>query len=66
MSGSISVNGSSAIRRTLSLGMIVDDSNANITNLENEISINKKFRLEVGLKNPLTDYISIYGDIIWF
>lgn len=65
VSGNISVNGSSAIRRTVSLGMIVKD-NADITNLENEISINKKFRLEIGLKNPLKNYIDTYGEIVWF
>jgi len=45
--------------------MIVSD-NADITNLDNDISINKKFRLEIGLKNPLKDYIDTYGDIVWF
>lgn len=65
-SGSISVNGSSAIRRTVSLTMVVDENNSNITNVDNDISINKKFQLEIGLKNPFSDEIEKYGDIIWF
>lgn len=64
--GNISVNGSSAIRRTLTLTMLVDDTNAKIENIENEISINKKIKVQIGLKNPFPKYMDQYGDIIWF
>ena len=63
--GSLSVNGRSAVRRTLSLTMMADEMTANIEDVENEISINKKVRVEVGFKNPLKSYAS-YGDTVWF
>lgn len=64
-SGSLSVNGSSSIRRTINLTMLADEDNSDIENIENEISINKKVKIFVGYNNPLKSY-SYYGDIIWF
>lgn len=63
--GSLSVNGSSAIRRTISLTMLADEHNSNIEDIDNEISINKKVKVLVGYTNPLKSYAH-YGDIIWF
>lgn len=62
--GSVSVNGSSAIRRSGSLSMIADESNYRITELSNIIYMNKKVSVEVGFNNNLNQY-SEY-DIIWF
>lgn len=64
--GSISVNSSSAIRRTISLTMAIDGSTSDITNIDNEISINKKVRIEIGLAIPFKDWAKVYGDIAWF
>lgn len=64
--GSISVNSSSAIRRTISLTMAIDGSTSDITNIDNEISINKKVRIEIGLAIPFKDWAKIYGNIAWF
>lgn len=64
-SGTLTVNGSSAIRRTISLTMLANDSLAGVDNLDNEISINKKVRIYVGYNNPLKKYQE-YGNIIWF
>lgn len=63
--GTLSVNGSSAIRRTISLSMLANPENSDIENIDNEISINKKVKIEIGLKNPMKSY-SYYGDIVWF
>lgn len=63
--GSLSVNGSSSIRRTINLTMLAKQENSNLENIENEISINKKIKVLVGYKNPLQSY-SYYGEIIWF
>lgn len=63
--GSLSVNGSSAVRRTISLTMLADEHNSNIEDIDNEISINKKVKVLVGYTNPLKSYAH-YGDIIWF
>lgn len=64
-SGSITVNGSSRIRRTISLSMIAEEETNNLEDIDNLISINKKISIEVGYKNPFKEYKQ-YGDIIWF
>ena len=63
--GNINVNGASAIRRTVSLTMNATEDTNKLTNLDNIISINKKFRLKVGYKNNFSQY-KHYGDIVWF
>ena len=63
--GNLSVNGSSSVRRTISLTMLADEHNSNIEDIDNEISINKKVKVLVGYTNPLKSYAH-YGDIIWF
>lgn len=63
--GNITVNGSSAVRRTISLTVAVSGDENNIANIENVISANKKIKIEIGLKNPLMNY-QHYGDMIWF
>lgn len=64
-SGSLSVNGSSAIRRTINLTMLASIDNSNLEDIDNEISINKKIKVLIGYDNPLKSYKN-YGDIIWF
>ena len=63
-SGSMSVNGSSAVRRTINLTMLASLENSNIMNIDNEIAINKKVKIFIGLKNTLNKYTN--HDIIWF
>lgn len=63
--GNLSVNGSSSVRRTINLTMLADETNSDLENIDNEISINKKVRVYVGSKNPLKSYAQ-YGDIVWF
>ena len=64
-SGNLSVNGSSSVRRTINLTMLADETNSDLENIDNEISINKKVKVYVGYKNPLKSYAQ-YGDIVWF
>lgn len=64
-SGSLNVNGSSRVRRTINLTILASINNSNIDNIDNEISINKKVKIYIGFKNPLRDY-QFYGDIVWF
>lgn len=64
-SGSLSVNGSASIRRTINLSMLANINNSNIENIDNEISLNKKIKIYIGYKNPFIKYAH-YGDIIWF
>lgn len=64
-SGNLSVNGSSAVRRTINLTMLASAENSNLEDIDNEISINKKVKVFIGYDNPLRSYKD-YGDIIWF
>lgn len=64
-SGTLNVNGSSAIRRTINLSMLASFENSNIEDIDNEISINKKVKIEIGYINPFKSY-SQYGGVIWF
>ena len=58
-SGSINIDGNSAVRRTCNLSLIAKD--VNITDFYWGVS--NKFTLEIGVKNVIN---SIYPDIIWF
>ena len=58
-SGSINVDGQSAVRRTCQLSMVAQDININ----DFYWGLKNKFRLEVGLTNKID---SNYPDIIWF
>ena len=57
--GSINLDGDSAVRRTCSLTMVVDD--VDVSNYY--WGLNTKFKLEIGIKNNVDDG---YPDIIWF
>jgi hypothetical protein len=53
------------MRRTCNLSMYIHEKEyAGITNVSNIISINKKIRLEIGLKNTTNKYTDY--DILWF
>lgn len=64
-SGTLNINGSSTIRRTINLTMNATLENNDLENLKNDISINKKIQVYVGYKNPLRSYKK-YGEILWF
>ena len=63
-SGTLNINGNSSLRRTCNLTMLISEEEANITRVKNLLSINKKIKLEIGLKNLTTQYTDY--DIIWF
>lgn len=63
--GTLNLNGASATRRTISFSMVAHENTNNLENLDNLISLNKKFKLKIGIENPLVEY-QHYGDIIWF
>lgn len=58
-SGSVNVDGSSAVRRTCNLSIVADEVNIN----DFYWGLNNKFQLESGLKNNINPN---YPDIIWF
>lgn len=63
--GTLNVNATSSVRRTITLTMVCNPELSKIENIDNEISINKKIRVEIGYDNPLKSYQK-YGDKIWF
>lgn len=63
--GNISGNGDSALRRTINLtASFKKDNIAQITNINNIFSLNKKVYLEIGFKNTTNQYTNY--PIIWF
>ena len=56
-SGSISLDGKSAMRRSCNLSAVIPEANlANVTNVNNLFSINKKVFIEVGYENTTGEY----------
>ena len=64
--GNISLNSTSALRRSGSLNMVADPTIWNVTSVDNLISINKKIRLEIGIKNFSIPTSLSTDDIFWF
>lgn len=62
--GTINLNGSSAMRRTANVTFVIESGEFTLQNVSNLLSINKKIKLEVGIKNTTKKY-SEYP-IIWF
>ena len=60
-SGSINIDGNSAIRRTCNLSLVALDSDVTVT--KKYWAYNTEFKLEIGLNNYID---STYEDIIWF
>jgi hypothetical protein len=65
-SGSLNLNGSSAIRRTGNISIVIDEDTVGLTtsNLRSLLSLNKKINLQVGFKNFTNKYTKY--PIIWF
>lgn len=62
--GNISLDGSSGMRRTCNLNMIVNQENMSLTDTQNLLSINKKIEVLIGFINNTNEY-SDYP-MIWF
>lgn len=62
--GSISVNGSSAVRRSGSFTMVADEKSYKITSLRSLIAIDKRVNIEIGFENRTKYYIDF--PILWF
>ena len=65
ITGTLSIDGASSMRRTCSFSMLADEETYDITNIDNILSLNKKFKLYIGYTNSLSEY-SHYGEKIWF
>ena len=64
--GNINRDGKSSVRRTSNLSMFIDENSeyAQLTNLNNIFSLNRKVRMEIGLKNTTDKYLEY--PIIWY
>lgn len=62
--GNISLDGSSGMRRTCNLNMIVNQNNMSLTNTQNLLSINKKIEVLIGFINNTEKYLDY--PMIWF
>lgn len=64
ISGSLNLDGSSAVRRSCNLSMIADNYNENLINVNNLLSINKKVTVEIGFTNSTLKYQEY--EVLWF
>ena len=51
------MDGSSAMRRTASLSLFAEEEKNNLANIDHLFSVNKKCKLELGIKNIVPEYI---------
>lgn len=65
ISGNLNISADSAMRRTGTISIIAEEKDNNLTNMDNLFAINKKCKLELGIKNTISSYEK-YGNIIWF
>lgn len=63
-SGNVNIDNSSSIRRTASLSMFCPEEELDYKKANSKISINKKVKVFVGIRNTLTKYIEF--PILWF
>lgn len=61
--GSISINGSSSVRRAGNITFIAEEEENDLTDVDNLLSMNKKIKILVGIENTID---SNYDKIIWF
>jgi hypothetical protein len=62
--GSVSIDGTSSIRRTCNLNLIASDLKNDLTDINNLFSINKKVDVEIGFLNTTEEYTNY--NILWF
>ena len=51
ISGSLTVDGNSSVRRTANLTVSLDDRNYKLTDLQNVLSLNKKIAITIGIQD---------------
>lgn len=62
--GNINLDAKSSMRRTASLSIFVDKEDGEYNKSMSRLSLNKKIRLEIGIKNTTSEYRDY--EIIWF
>ena len=61
--GSISIDGSSSIRRSGSITFVAEEKENDLTDVDNLLSMNKKIKILIGIENNVDEH---YDNIIWF
>ena len=56
-SGSLNINGSSSLRRTANLTVFAEERENDLTQIDLDLSINRKIKLEVGIVNTIPNYV---------
>lgn len=64
INGSLTLDGSSNVRRTCNITILADEYENDLADLNRDISINKKFFLEIGVVNHTDEYTEY--PVIWF
>ena len=64
ISGNLSLDGSSAMRRTGNISLIADDYENDLTDTKHLLSINKKIEILIGFTNTTEEYTDF--PILWF
>lgn len=62
--GSITIDGSSSVRRAGNLTFLAEEKENDLTDIDNLLSMNKKIKILVGLENTID--VEKYDNIIWF
>ena len=56
ISGSLNLNGSSSLRRTANLTVFAEEKLNDLAQIDTDLSINRKIKLEIGIKNTVPKY----------
>ena len=59
----INISGTSSVRRTCNLNIIAEETDNDLTDIDNLLSANKRIRIYEGLKNNVSNE---YGEYVWF
>lgn len=62
--GSITIDGSSSIRRAGNLTFLAEESDNDLTDIDNLLSMNKKIKILIGFDNNVD--VEHYDSVIWF
>lgn len=57
ISGSLTLDGTSSVRRTASFTMFAEQKENDLSHIDQDLSINRKVRLEIGFRNTVSTYM---------
>lgn len=57
ISGSVSLDGNSSVRRTASFSMFAEQKQNDLSHINQDLSVNRKVKLQIGFKNTIPTYM---------